>query len=78
MPNDEIKIAILQTQVENLDKKVDGIADGQKELNKKMDSFITNYVTKDDFLFWRNLFVGGLLLTIAIAVIAKYLNVPKP
>lgn len=39
-----------------------------KELTQKDES----YVLKEEFFFWRNLLVGGLLLTIAVGVIGNF------
>ena len=66
--------------MDNLDKKVDSIDSKQDALNKKMDDFIKEirdgYVKNDDFLYWRNLFVSGLLIVIVGAILLRFLNIP--
>lgn len=34
----------------------------------------TQYVLKDDFNFWRNILVSGLLLTLAVGVISNFIK----
>lgn len=41
-----------------------------KELTDKEDI----YVLKEDFLFWRNLLVGGLFLTLAVGVLQNFIK----
>jgi hypothetical protein len=79
-PSEQTKIEVLKVQMNNLETKVDKIDVKQDALSDKMDKFMNEirngYVRNEDFTFWRNILVSGLLLAIGAAVIAKYLNVP--
>ena len=77
--SDKTKIAILQTQMDDILKKVDKIDQKQDALSSKMDSFMEEmrdgYVKSGEFLFWRNTMIVSILVIIAVAIIAKVLNV---
>lgn len=56
--------------LQRVDQKVDALIVTVDKISEK-DNL---YVLKDEFIFWRNLIVGGLLLTIAVGVISNFLK----
>lgn len=63
---DDIKV-----KMSSIDNKIDAV-------HERLDSFASDihqsYVKKDEFIFWRNLIVSGLLATIALGIIVKLIN----
>lgn len=53
-----------------LETKVDGLITSMKDLIAKDN----NYVLKEDFTFWRNILVSGMLLSIFIGVILSFIK----
>lgn len=58
-------------------KDISYIQQDMVKINKKLDDMSAKdetYVLKEDFFFWRNILVSGLLLTIVIGIISKFLK----
>lgn len=67
----ETQIAVLQEKVSNLEKLVTEMRDSLDRIETKLDD---TYVKKDDFLFWRNILISGIILTIFLSIINQFLS----
>ena len=62
--------AVLATDISYIKLDIGEIKSVLKDLTTRD----TLYVLKEDFFFWRNILVSGVLMTIFISVILKYIN----
>lgn len=60
----------MSLNIQYIQKDITEIKQSVKDLANK-DS---NYVSKEDFTFWRNLLVSGMLLTIFVGIITNYIR----
>ena len=67
----ETQIAVLQEKVNNLDGIVREVKKVTERIENKLDD---TYVKKDDFIFWRNILISGILLTLAIGLVLNLLK----
>ena len=63
----EIKVAKMEEHLKNLDTSVGEIKETLKEFIDKADD---KYAPRESFIFWRNILVGGILVSIFLAVVA--------
>jgi len=55
---------------QNFDKRIDKL---EVKIDKFIDSADDKYANKDNFIFWRNILVSGIIISIFIGVLAKLL-----
>ena len=55
-------------------QRVDTKVDGLKEAVDKLFSRDEDYVMKEDFNFWRNILVSGMILTIFIGIVTDFIK----
>ena len=64
--------------MDNIEQKLNGVDRKQDELAKKMDDFIEKmddkYTKKDEFVFWRNVLIAGLIGTVAAGIIVRFIS----
>jgi len=67
--------------IQYIQRDITEIKQAQKETSKKMEDALKgiearddSYVKKDEFIFWRNLLVSGILLTIFIGVVSSLIR----
>lgn len=67
--------------IQYIQRDIVDIKQAQKETSKKMEDALKgiearddSYVKKDEFIFWRNLLVSGILLTIFIGVVSSLIR----
>ncbi len=63
----DIVTAVLSSDVKHIQIDITEIKQTLKDINSKDEQ----YVLKEDFAFWRNLLVSGMLLTIVVAILTK-------
>lgn len=72
MESMEIKMARLEIKIDNVEKRIEGVDMKIDSIHKRLDEFTGTshdiFVRKDEFIFWRNLIVSGLLISIAIGL----------
>ena len=49
-------------------------ANAYADMSKKLDQALCSKADKEEFLWWRNLLVAGIMLTIALGVLGLYLR----
>ena len=71
-------MATINEKLQNLEKGLDKNAEDHRLLFDKMDNFIEcsnkKYASKEEFHFWRNVVVSGILLSIFLGVIGLLLK----
>jgi hypothetical protein len=58
-------------QIKNMDDKIDVLT---KKIDVLIDRMDSRYADREQFIFWRNLLVGGILVSILTGVIALLLD----
>jgi hypothetical protein len=58
-------------QIKNMDDKIDVLT---KKIDLLIDRMDSKYADREQFIFWRNLLVGGILISILTGVIALLLR----
>jgi hypothetical protein len=81
MHDDKIKIALLEQSMVNNEKdhaeiKTDmaGVKSDIKGMIDKLDKAIACKVDKEDFLFWRNILITGIIMTIFASIIMNIIT----
>lgn len=73
-----IKITQMEGKVETICQKIDKNSEEHRILFSRIDEFIEKcdekYADKDEFRFWRNVVVSGILVAIFLGVIALFLK----
>ncbi|MBU2060215.1 MAG: hypothetical protein KKB38_21090 [Gammaproteobacteria bacterium] len=71
-------MATINEKLQTLEKGMDKNSDDHRILFDKMDKFIEcsnkKYASKEEFQFWRNVVVSGILVAIFLGVIALFLK----
>lgn len=67
----ETQIAVLQEKVGNLERIAASMDEKLGRIEDKLDD---TYVKKDDFLFWRNILISGIILTIFLGIISQFIK----
>ena len=81
MHDDKIKIALLEQSMVNNEKDhaeikndLAGVKDDIKGMVAKLDKAIACKVDKEDFLFWRNILITGIIMTIFASIIMNIIT----
>ena len=81
MHDDKIKIALLEQSMINNEKdhaeiKTDlaGVKSDIKGMVEKLDKAIACKVDKEDFLFWRNILITGIIMTIFASIVMNIIT----
>jgi hypothetical protein len=75
------RLTIVEQQLKSLSEKVDcnndisnkgiiRLEEAIKSIDKKLDRVITEKADKEDFIFWRNLLVSGIICSILLMLIS--------
>ncbi len=81
----ESRMAVLETKVDNLDKKQceadkrntddhSELKDGISKITAKLDAAIDNKADKAEFLYWRNILVGTVGISILLMLLSLVLS----
>ena len=71
MQTDKTKLAVMQEQIKQLHENVETIKVDIHEIKAKLDDV---YVRKEDFFFWRNILISGILVSLAVGVMLNLIK----
>ena len=71
METEKTKLAVLQEQMKQMHENIEVIKTDIHEIKAKLDDV---YVKKEDFFFWRNILISGIILSLFIGVILNLLK----
>ncbi len=68
-----LNIQYIQKDIVRIEQTIKEIKDMDNTYVKKEDFEEKDYVLKEEFLFWRNLLVGGLLTSIVTGILVRFI-----
>lgn len=71
---EKIDIAIIKEQIIMNSKEHQEIKEMVSSLSLKMDKVIEEKANKEDFIFWRNILISGLIISIFIGIFTLILD----
>lgn len=69
-----VSLDTITERVQNMGKDIGDIKESLKSIEGKIDNLDSRFADKEQFIFWRNILVSGIILSIFLGVINTFIK----